>query len=312
MNLAQPFREEVEKVGQAVSDTFDLICSKINALWNVQHTATGGHKDITATSLTVTAGTADEVAAGTATGNVNANGTGPHRFGGNVIAQYTANQQTEIGTLNSTGHGYNDSGGIEFRSSSGRRWSWVARSVAGVHQCNLTDISNALTADTIGIEVNGTTYYLAPGAGATGVLGSNSVPPRRWSAFVTAVDSNGPITSSSATGGIGYATGAGGTVAQGTSKATGVTLNAVTGQITMFNDALGAGAKVSFAVANTSIGTTDGAVVWVDSGGTANAYRAAVTAVGVSTFTITVENITGGGLSESPVIGFAVIKAVTS
>ena len=53
-------------------------------------------------------------------------------------------------------------------------------------------------------------------------------------------------------------------------------------------------------------------VVSVASGGTANAYEANVTAVAAGSFTITVQNITAGSLSEAPVINFAIIKGVTS
>jgi hypothetical protein len=110
--------------------------------------------------------------------------------------------------------------------------------------------------------------------------------------------------------GIGYATGAGGTVAQATSKATGVTLNKIAGQVTMNNAALAAAAKVSFVVTDSQCAATDIPVVAVVSGGTANAYRANVTAVAAGSFTVTVENITAGSLSEAPVIGFAIFKAV--
>ena len=111
---------------------------------------------------------------------------------------------------------------------------------------------------------------------------------------------------------VGYSPGAGGSVVQATSKATPVTLNKLSGAITMNAAALAAGAKASFVVTNSLIAATDGPHVWVASGGTANAYRASVTAVAAGSFTITVENITAGSLSEAPVIGFAVIKAVTS
>lgn len=120
------------------------------------------------------------------------------------------------------------------------------------------------------------------------------------------------LTDAGSGGGIGYASGAGGTQTQGTSKSTGVTLDTPVGQITMNNASLGAGTKVSFVVTCGSCATTDIPVVAVDSGGTANAYRADVTAVGAGSFTITVENITGGSLSESPVISYAIIKGVTS
>jgi hypothetical protein len=112
--------------------------------------------------------------------------------------------------------------------------------------------------------------------------------------------------------GLGYTTGVGGAVTQATSKSTGVTLNKACGQITMNAAALAAGAKVSFVVTNSLVAATDILSVNVVSGGTANAYRAAVTAVGAGTFTVTVENITAGSLSEAPVIGFAKFNAVAA
>jgi hypothetical protein len=126
------------------------------------------------------------------------------------------------------------------------------------------------------------------------------------------VISGGSLTSSNATAGNGYSTGAGGTVVQATSKATGVTLNNVCGAITMQAAALAAAAKISFVVTNSACAATDVPAVTVTSGGTANAYRANVTAVAAGSFTITVENITAGSLSESPVIAFAINKAVTA
>ena len=128
----------------------------------------------------------------------------------------------------------------------------------------------------------------------------------------TSVVLTGAITSSSATAGIGYATGAGGLVTQITSKSTGVSINKMSGQITMQAAALGAGAVVTFTVTNTSCGTTDVPVVAIDSGGTANAYTANVVAVGAGSFAIQVKNVTAGSLSEAPVISFVIIKAVTA
>jgi len=128
------------------------------------------------------------------------------------------------------------------------------------------------------------------------------------------VAATGAITSSSATAGIGYATGAGGAVTQITSKSTATpAINKASGQVTMNNAALAAGAKVSFVVTNNTAAATDTPVVAVASGGTANAYRAEVTAVAAgSGFTVTVENITAGSLSEAPVINFALIKGVAA
>jgi hypothetical protein len=110
-------------------------------------------------------------------------------------------------------------------------------------------------------------------------------------------------------GAFGYGPNVGGTVAQATSKTTGVTLNKLSGQITMNNAALAAGEKAPFTVTNSQIAATDVVIANVASGGTANAYRASVTKVAAGSFNVTVENITAGSLSEAPVINFAVIKA---
>ena len=107
---------------------------------------------------------------------------------------------------------------------------------------------------------------------------------------------------------IGYQAGGGGTVNQTTSKSTGVTLNTLTGQIPMNAAALAAGAKVSFTVTNNKVLATDIILVNVVSGGTAKAYRATVAGVAAGSFDVTVENITVGSLSESPVIGFMVLR----
>lgn len=148
--------------------------------------------------------------------------------------------------------------------------------------------------------------------------GSNGADPAiGTTAGNLAVTSNvigsGSILTSS-TAGIGYAAGAGGTVVQATSKSTGVTLNKASGQITMNGAALAAGAKVSFVVTNSQVAAADTPIVAVASGGTANAYRAAATAVAVGggSFTITVENITAGSLSEAPVITFNIVKGATT
>lgn len=120
------------------------------------------------------------------------------------------------------------------------------------------------------------------------------------------------VAGTSTDGGVGYAVGSGGTVTQNTSKSTGVVLNKLCGQITMNGAALAAGETASFVVTNTTVAATDIPKAVVSSGGTANAYRADVTAVGTAQFTITVENITAGSLSEAPVITFSVFKATTA
>lgn len=116
---------------------------------------------------------------------------------------------------------------------------------------------------------------------------------------------------STGTGGIGYATGAGGTVTQGTSKATGVTLSKTCGEITLNAAALAADAIVSFVLTNTTIAAGDLLVLNHVSGGTFGAYfingRCAA-----GSATIDVANRSTGSLSEAIVIRFAVIKGVTA
>jgi len=115
----------------------------------------------------------------------------------------------------------------------------------------------------------------------------------------------------SSTGKQGYATGAGGTVTQATSKATGVTLSKSTGQITLNAAALASDTTVSFTLTNTVIEAGDILIMNHISAGTAGSYLLnAQSAAGSAS--INVRNITAGSLSEAIVIAFAVIKAVTA
>lgn len=119
------------------------------------------------------------------------------------------------------------------------------------------------------------------------------------------------ITTSHATAGLGYATGAGGTVVQATNKSTGVTLNKVTGEITMNGAALAADTTVSFTLTNSAIAAGDDVMVHHVSGGTVGSYTATALAAGGSA-TVTVRNITTGSLSEAIVLKYTVIKSVTA
>ena len=122
----------------------------------------------------------------------------------------------------------------------------------------------------------------------------------------------GSFKSSSATAGIGYATGAGGTVTQATSKSTGVTINKVCGNITMNGAALAAGTIVSFTVSNTAVEANDLVVLNHLTGGTLGAYTVNASSMSNGTFQINVRNNTAGSLSEAIVIRFAIIKAAVS
>jgi hypothetical protein len=124
----------------------------------------------------------------------------------------------------------------------------------------------------------------------------------------SALSATGSILSSG-TGGVGYATGAGGTVVQGTSRTTGVTINKPSGQITMFT-AAGAATAATFTVTNSTVAATDVVHVTVASGAT-NLYVLQVTATAAGSFNITYYT-TGGTNTDTPVLNFAVIKGVTA
>lgn len=120
--------------------------------------------------------------------------------------------------------------------------------------------------------------------------------------------SAGAVTSSSDAAGIGYATGAGGTVTQLTSRTTAVTIDKTCGSITMFT-AAGATAAASFTVNNSTVAADDVVILSQRSG--TNLYDFLVTDVSAGSFRITFRT-TGGTASDAPVINFAVIKAVTA
>ena len=138
--------------------------------------------------------------------------------------------------------------------------------------------------------------------------------PTRPIALTNDLTSTGGIvsTGTSTTGGIGYAAGAGGAVTQATSKSTAVTLNRLTGQVTMNNASLAAAAEVSFTVNNTLVGANDVVVVNHSSAGTAGSYLLSIGAVAAGSFSVTVSNASAGSLSEAIVIGFAVIKGANA
>lgn len=118
--------------------------------------------------------------------------------------------------------------------------------------------------------------------------------------------------STSASAGVGYATGAGGAVTQATNKSTGVTLSKVCGAITLNNASLADATTVSFTVTNTAVAATDTVIVNHSSAGTAGSYLVWADSIGAGSFKINVRNVSGGSLGEAIVLSFAVIKAVAA
>jgi hypothetical protein len=120
------------------------------------------------------------------------------------------------------------------------------------------------------------------------------------------VQAGGNLGYNATTGVFGYVSGTG-TVTQATNKATGVTLNSPTGQITLNGAALAADTTVSFTLTNSSITANDVLILNHLSAGTAGSYLLNAQAAAGSA-SINIRNITAGSLSEAIVIGFAVIK----
>jgi len=140
--------------------------------------------------------------------------------------------------------------------------------------------------------------------------GTNVTITNAFALFVAAGNSRfgGNVLSSSATGGIGYATGAGGAVTQATSRTTGVTLNTICGAITLVS-AAGSTTRQSFTVTNSTVAITDTIIVSQRSG--TDLYMIDITAVAAGSFRITFAT-TGGTTTEQPVFNFSVIKAVAA
>jgi len=110
----------------------------------------------------------------------------------------------------------------------------------------------------------------------------------------------------------GYSTGAGGTVTQATSKATAVTLNKLTGEITLNAAALAAATVVTFVLNNSTAAAGDMLLVSHHSGGTVGPYLLNGRVTGAGVCSVSVRNTSAGSLSEAIVVKFAVIKAATA
>jgi hypothetical protein len=131
--------------------------------------------------------------------------------------------------------------------------------------------------------------------------------PAIGAATGTSLTATGTIVSTG-TAGVGYASGAGGTVTQGTNRTTSVTLNKTSGAITLFS-AAGSATATTFSVINSTVAATDVIILNQKSG--TNLYDLLITSVAAGSFDITFLT-TGGVATDAPVINFAVIKAVAA
>ncbi|MBT8145480.1 MAG: hypothetical protein KJN90_01425 [Gammaproteobacteria bacterium] len=120
--------------------------------------------------------------------------------------------------------------------------------------------------------------------------------------------STGKFTTLQATTSLGYASGSGGAVTQITSRTTPVTLNTISGAITLLS-AAGSATYATFTVNNSTVAATDTIIVNCKSG--TNKYKTHVTRVASGLFDISFATTTGTA-TDSPVFNFSVIKAVAS
>jgi hypothetical protein len=138
---------------------------------------------------------------------------------------------------------------------------------------------------------------------------TNNTLRTTWAGATGDIITTGKFTSSG--GGIGYSTGAGGTVTQATSKSTGVTLNKLSGQITMNNASLAANGEAVFTLTNSFIEANDAVFVCLKSSVSAGRYLVGVATVSAGSCQIVISNV-GSVASEAPIITFVVIKAVNN
>jgi hypothetical protein len=113
--------------------------------------------------------------------------------------------------------------------------------------------------------------------------------------------------------GLGYGTGAGGEVTQGTSRTTGVTLSKPTGKIILFSKAATAGLVDSFTVTNTLVAATDVIQLSFQSCtvDATDIYIPVVSQVSAGSFRVSIYT-PAATASEAPVLNFAIIKGATS
>lgn len=157
--------------------------------------------------------------------------------------------------------------------------------------------------DTAGI------YFNTAGTGDSNYLaltGSSSDLDPASQTIGLKVTQSGKVLAVQPTGGLGYGPGAGGGVTQLTSKTTAVTLNKVSGTITMNNASLSAGTTVIFTVNNSTVELGDTPIA-TSRGEYLVDYRAIAFGVVAGSFKISVTNL-GATQSEAVIIDFNLFK----
>lgn len=168
---------------------------------------------------------------------------------------------------------------------------------SGITSISSTSFSTSNAATNLTLTTNGIT------AGGSNTNVNIAMTPKGTGSLIT--------TKLEATTSIGYPTGTGGTVTQATSRTTGVTLNKICGQITLFGPTTIAGhSNQEFTFTNSFIEANDVVVVCLKSGITSGQYTVGTTAVSAGSCKISIQNVNNTtSPSDTPVLSFAVIKA---
>jgi hypothetical protein len=212
-----------------------------------------------------------------------------------------------IFAVNNTGAGTGDYASIEVRNGSAGTDAlrlWCMGTGFTPSGSNLQD-SAIVTAGT------GLSGGMSLGTLASADLRLYTNNTLRW----TMAGATGNITTTgqflSSGGGIGYTTGAGGTVTQLVSRTTTVVNNKLCGTITMFSAAQAADALVTFTLTNSFISATDFVLVQHISATNGGAWDFSVVA-GAGSATINIRNTSGASITEATPLRFFVLKAVNS
>jgi hypothetical protein len=129
--------------------------------------------------------------------------------------------------------------------------------------------------------------------------------------LATGVALTGAAAITSSGGGIGYATGAGGTGSQSSARTDTVVVNKLCGNITMFSAAQAVDATVTFTLTNSFIAATDFLLVQHISATNGGAWQFSPVCAGGSA-TITIRNVSDASITEATPLRFTVIKGVTA
>lgn len=175
-------------------------------------------------------------------------------------------------------------------------YTFNSRGVFETQTTRLTPFSNNTTRDTV---------LSSPAAGMivyNTAAGAFQVYNGAWTTIVTGDK-------------IGYSSGVGDIVTQGSSggKATPVTINKISGNIILNNASLSGNSGVSFTVSNSTVTVDDVVILNIRSSETnTGSYAAFVTNVANNSFTVTIRNFSASPIAEAISLNFAVIKAASN